>query len=176
MIPVFCLLIYFYSLEREWLRWAALGVYALAAVSDFLDGYIARHWNQRTELGARLDPLADKLIINLGFVFLAANLEFQEHVPMWFPVVILGRDAVIVMGSYLLHEFIAPLRQVKPRMLGKFSTATQMAAMIGALIQVHFLDWLIALALLFTALSFVDYVYVKTRDAFRQRAADVQQS
>ncbi|MCC6143759.1 MAG: hypothetical protein IT368_08120, partial [Candidatus Hydrogenedentes bacterium] len=109
-----------------------------------------------------------------GFVFLAANLEFQHHIPMWFPVVILGRDVVIVIGSYLLHEFIAPLRHVAPRTLGKISTAAQMATMIGALVQVPFLNGLIAIALVFTALSMVDYVYVKTRDAFRERALNAQ--
>lgn len=175
MIPVFCLLIFSYSEERDWLRWAALAVYACSAISDFLDGYVARRFNQRTELGARLDPLADKLIINLGFVFLAANPEFEPAVPMWFPVVILFRDVCIIMGSYLINQVVGPIKEVKPRLLGKLSTAFQMAAMLGALFGIFFLDWLLGFALLLTVLSFADYMFHGTRDALRQRAVHAQE-
>ncbi|MBI2433323.1 MAG: CDP-alcohol phosphatidyltransferase family protein [Candidatus Hydrogenedentes bacterium] len=141
LIPVLCVCIFFYSREREWLRWAALGVYVFVAVSDFADGFIARRYQQRSRLGARLDPLADKLVVNLGLVFLAANWEFGPRLPMWFPVFILGRDIFIVMGAYTIKVYAGKLR-VEPRFSGKLSTAFQIATIIGMLLGVSFLPFL----------------------------------
>jgi len=109
-------------------------------------------------LGARLDPLADKLIVNLGFVFIAANPHFDPDVPLWFPVLILTRDVVIVMGAYLINERIGPLK-VNPRLSGKLTTIVQMSTLIGVLLAVPFLDYLIAATLILTLVSMADYLY-----------------
>ena len=81
MVPVFVALIASYTREHPWIRYTALGVYALAAVSDALDGFVARAYNQKTKLGTLLDPLADKLMINIGFVFMAVNDQFATRIP-----------------------------------------------------------------------------------------------
>lgn len=169
MVPVFLVCVFFYTESRDSLRFAALGVYFLAALSDFVDGYVARHFKQHTKLGARLDPLADKLMVNLGFVFVAANDQFSPGIPMWFPVIILVRDIVIVMGAYLINERIGPVK-VMPRWSGKCTTFFQMATLIAVLLQVPFLAYVIALTLIFTMISMADYLYwgvqqAKTRNA-----------
>jgi CDP-diacylglycerol--glycerol-3-phosphate 3-phosphatidyltransferase len=178
LIPVFLVLISAYSREREWLRSLALGVYAVAAISDILDGYLARRWNQRSLFGARLDPLADKLIVNLGFVFLAANEQFAipapqggtiALVPLWFPVVILSRDIIIVMGAYTINEFFGPVK-IKPRWSGKVTTMFQMSTMIGVLLGVGFSPYLILATVFITVLSLLDYVYVGCVQAFAKGA------
>lgn len=169
-VPVFCLLIFFYAPEREWLRWAALALYALAGLSDALDGFVARRLNQRSELGARLDPLADKLTINLGLVFVASNAHFEPAIPLWFPVIVLTRDIVIVLGALLINEFYGPVR-VKPRISGKITTVLQIATLIGFLLGVSFAPELMTLALVATLFSFADYIWEGTRQANHLDAA-----
>lgn len=170
LIPVFLVLIYCYAPGREWLRHMALGIYVTASLSDILDGYIARRLNQRTAFGARLDPLADKLIINLGFVFLAANPTFGEVVPMWFPVVVLVRDAIIVLGAFAINEYFGPMK-VKPRWTGKATTVFQMSTMIGVLLWVPFAPHLLMVTVVVSAASLADYIYAGCMQAFAKDAA-----
>lgn len=122
LIPVFLVLVMAYRPEEPWLRLAALGTFVVAALSDALDGFVARAYNQKTKLGAVLDPLADKLMLNLSYVFLAVNRQFETPVPAWVPVIIISRDAIIVIGYYLLNEFHGPVHP-RPRILGKLTTA-----------------------------------------------------
>lgn len=158
LIPVFNVLVVSYTPDKPIFRYLALGVFATAAISDALDGFIARAYNQKTRLGAVLDPLADKLLLNLAFVFLAVNDNFAERPPLWIPVLILSRDVIIVMGSYLLNEFYGPLR-VRPRISGKLTTALQMASIVAVLLQVSFAYELLVVMMAVTVFSFFDYLY-----------------
>jgi CDP-diacylglycerol--glycerol-3-phosphate 3-phosphatidyltransferase len=158
LIPVFNVLVVSYSPDKPYLRYSALLVFVVAALSDALDGFIARAYNQKTRLGAVLDPLADKLLLNLAFVFLAVNENFVERPPLWIPVLIVSRDAIIVMGSYLLNEFYGPLR-VRPRITGKITTALQMASIVAVLLQVNFAYELLIAMIGMTVISFFDYLY-----------------
>lgn len=159
MIPVFSALIFAYTREREWLRYAALAVYTAAAVSDGIDGWVARHFNQRTQLGARLDPLADKLIINLGLVFAAANPQFLPDVPLWFPVLVLARDVTIVLGAYAINERYGGLT-VRPLWSGKVTTTFQLGTLIGILIPVPFAMGIMWVTVGLTVFSGIHYVAV----------------
>lgn len=170
MIPVFAGLIYFYVPERTWLRQAALGVYIIVALSDMADGFIARHYNQRTRLGARLDPLADKLIVNLGFVFIAANPNFSPGIPLWFPVFILGRDISIVMGAYLINEHYGTVH-VRPRFSGKLSTVFQMATIIGVLVAFPYLWWIIVGTVAVSVTALFGYAVEGSRQVFQKDPA-----
>jgi len=140
-------------------------VYILAGLSDILDGYVARRFNQRSNFGTRLDPLADKLIINLGFVFLAANVSLQPGVPMWFPVIILGRDTIIVIGAWLINEFFGPLH-VKPRWPGKATTTAQISTLVGVLLGVWFVPHLLIATLCISMYSLTDYIYTGCLQAY----------
>ena len=162
MVPVFAGLVISYTREHQWIRYAALGVYVAAGISDALDGFVARAYNQKTKLGALLDPLADKLIVNIGFVFLAANDQFACRVPYWFPVVILARDIMVVMGAYLINEFYGPVR-IRPRVLGKLTTAFQMSLIVVVLLEMRFASKMLIATLVVSALSYVDYMYTGVR-------------
>jgi CDP-diacylglycerol--glycerol-3-phosphate 3-phosphatidyltransferase len=162
LIPVFLVLIMMYRQEEPWLRLAALGTFVVASLSDALDGFVARAYNQKTRLGAVLDPLADKLMLNLSFVFLAANDQFETSVPAWVPVIIISRDAIIVLGFYLLNEFYGPI-QPRPRILGKLTTALQMSAVVTVLLQWNYAYYLLMTMLVITVISFFDYLYVGVR-------------
>ena len=180
MIPVFLTLIYVYTHEREWVRQVALWIYVVAALSDILDGYIARRYDQKSEFGARLDPLADKLMINLGFIFIAANVAFDDPVPgwypdahvvpMWFPVFVLARDIIIVMGAYAIDKHFGPL-ELKPRVTGRLTTISQITALIGVLLGVWFAGYLIAACFIISLVGLIDYMYEGCMQAFVRNAA-----
>ncbi len=111
------------------LRWAALGIFLAAAVTDFLDGYLARIWKQQSSLGRMLDPIADKLLVAGVLLMLAANGTI--HGPhLWAAMIILSRE-VLVSG---LREFLGQLQVPVPvTWLAKWKTAIQLIA-IGFLI------------------------------------------
>ncbi|QPC45389.1 CDP-diacylglycerol--glycerol-3-phosphate 3-phosphatidyltransferase [Kaustia mangrovi] len=110
-------------------RWVALGIFIAAGVTDFFDGYLARLWSQQSALGRMLDPIADKLLVAVTLLMLAAvGTIYGIHI--WAAVVILSRE-VLVSG---LREFLAELRVSVPvTELAKWKTTIQLVA-IGILI------------------------------------------
>ncbi len=130
-VPVVVGLLYWQSIFGGglWLRWLALAVFIAAAVTDILDGYLARAWEQQSSLGRMLDPIADKLLVASCLLMLAA----EETIRGWTllaAVVILCRE-ILVSG---LREYLAELRVGVPvTRLAKWKTTAQMVA-IGFLI------------------------------------------
>ncbi|MCH7646671.1 MAG: CDP-alcohol phosphatidyltransferase family protein, partial [Nitrospinae bacterium] len=84
----------------------ALGVFILTAITDAIDGYIARTRKQRTPLGEVLDPLADKLLLTTAFITLA----YLRILPAWLAILVVSRDVILVFGSLLLHLITGSLR------------------------------------------------------------------
>src|ERR1700743_3603859 len=112
-----------------WLRWLALAVFIAAAVTDFLDGYYARIWDQQSALGRMLDPIADKLLVASCLLMLAADGIIHGWT-LWAAIVILCRE-ILVSG---LREYLAALRVSVPvTQLAKWKTTIQLVA-IGFLI------------------------------------------
>src|SRR5438874_6024421 len=111
MIPVFVALAIYYgeSVRRgdpqEWQRFAAIIIFLLAAASDGVDGYIARRYNQRSQLGVVLDPIADKGLLLAAIITLSFS-KWSYEFPLWFPVLVITRDAVILVGSLVLPFLI----------------------------------------------------------------------
>jgi len=145
-------------------RWIALALFIIAAVSDGVDGYIARHHGQRTKLGAVLDPTADKLLVNSAFVFLAVNRDLEQALPYWFPVVMLSRDIFIVTGGWLVHEFVNPIKRVRPSWSGKVNTVLQMAVIIAVLIAFPWTPWIYIAATAMAVLSLLHYLVRGVRE------------
>ena len=170
LIPVFAGTISMYRGDEQWPRYAALAIYVCAALSDAVDGYIARNWNQRSKLGRVLDPLADKLLVNVSFVLLAVNQHLDTQVPMWLPVFVLMRDAIITGGAYLIQRTYGHV-DVKPRVLGKMTTIFECAAIIGVLAEVPFAAELLLLMVAVAALSLADYIVQGIRQVRRKEPA-----
>ena len=170
LIPVFvALAIYYGQTVRagepdEWLRFWAIMTFLIAAVSDGLDGYVARRYNQRSSLGVILDPIADKGLLLSGIITLsisnwsASNPQAGQF-PIWFPVLVISRDVVILVGSAVLHLLNGRVI-VRTSWTGKVATVLQMAAIAWVMLQLHFLPlaWVVAAAGLFTFVSGVIYV------------------
>ena len=110
-------------------RWVALGIYIVAAITDFLDGYLARKWQQQSALGRMLDPIADKVLVSIVLLVLAADGALVGgHI--WAAIIILARE-VLVSG---LREFLGELRVSVPvTKIAKWKTTAQLLA-IGFLI------------------------------------------
>lgn len=107
----------------------ALLVFTIAAVSDGVDGLIARLFHQKTTLGAYLDPAADKLLLTTAFVTLA----IQELIPSWLAVIVITRDVLIMFGIAL---FIITGREFKPvpSILSKTTTVAQLVSVLTVLV------------------------------------------
>ena len=88
----------------------ALWIFAIAGVTDALDGFIARFWHQQSALGAYLDPLADKLLLVTAYVMLAIpNLRTGLVIPAWVTALVITRDVVIVVVALVLHLAVGHL-------------------------------------------------------------------
>jgi cardiolipin synthase len=170
MIPVFVTLAIYYgeSIQegqpQDWMRFTAISVFLLAALSDGLDGYVARRYNQRSSLGVILDPIADKGLLLSGIITLSISNwsrvapEFGQF-PAWFPVLVITRDAVILVGAVILHLLNGKVH-VKPSWTGKIATVLQMAAIAWVMLQFRTLPliWVVGAAGLFTLISGIIYV------------------
>ena len=110
-------------------RWAALGIFLAAAITDFLDGYLARKWQQQSSLGRMLDPIADKVLVAVVLLVLSADgILFGGHI--WAAIIILSRE-VLVSG---LREYLGELQVSVPvTKIAKWKTAVQLVA-VGFLI------------------------------------------
>jgi cardiolipin synthase len=107
-----------------WLRWVALFIFISAAVTDILDGYFARAWQQQSRLGRMLDPIADKLLVSACLLMLAADGTIKGW-SLWAAIIILCRE-ILVSG---LREFLAELRVSVPvTQLAKWKTFMQLLA------------------------------------------------
>jgi len=171
MIPAFVTMAIYYgqSIQRgealEWQRFTAIAIFLIAAVSDGLDGYIARRYKQRSALGAILDPIADKGLLLSGIITLSIS-NWSEvdpeygRFPAWFPVLVITRDAVILVGALILHLLIGDKMRVKPVWTGKVATVCQMCAIGWVMLQLRFLPLLfvVAVAGIFTLVSGIVYV------------------
>ncbi len=107
----------------------ALTVFLLAAVTDALDGYIARTHGRKTRLGAFLDPMADKLLLTASFM----TLTYRGFLPFWITAVVLSRDLLLMLGAVLVHMSGGEVTPA-PTFLGKATTAIQMATVLVAIL------------------------------------------
>jgi cardiolipin synthase len=170
MIPAFVLMAIYYgqSIEHgaplEWQRFTAIAIFLTAAVSDGLDGYVARRYNQRSALGVILDPIADKGLLLSGIITLSISNWSEAdpnygRFPLWFPVLVITRDVVILVGSVVLHLLNGKV-QVRTSWTGKVATVLQMTAIAWVMLQLRILPlfWVVVAAGLFTLISGVIYV------------------
>ncbi|WP_262331717.1 CDP-diacylglycerol--glycerol-3-phosphate 3-phosphatidyltransferase [Bosea sp. BH3] len=109
----------------DWMRWMALAIYTVAAITDYLDGYIARAWSQQSAIGRMLDPIADKLLVAALLLMLVADGTIHGWT-LWAAIVILCRE-ILVSG---LREFLAELKVSVPvSKVAKWKTTAQLFAL-----------------------------------------------
>ena len=113
--------------STDFARWTALGLFSVASITDFLDGYLARIWNQTSNIGRMLDPIADKLLISVCLLLMAADTEKTiAGWSLWAAIIILCRE-ILVSG---LREYLAELKVSVPvTQIAKWKTTVQMLAL-----------------------------------------------
>jgi CDP-diacylglycerol--glycerol-3-phosphate 3-phosphatidyltransferase len=166
LIPFFVVeLIYYVCSGNEIHRLLAILSFAVTAILDGVDGYIARHYNQISELGKILDPLADKLLLVSGIVVLSFNHgTFLGQIPLWLTGTIIGRDFLILIGMVVIHLTVGKVI-VHPHFIGKCATVLQMGVVIWILLKwdagrgVLWLKYLALGAAIFTGISGLLYVF-----------------
>jgi cardiolipin synthase (CMP-forming) len=166
LIPFFVVEVLYYAKGgNELHRLLAIISFGLAAICDGVDGYVARRYNQRSELGAILDPLADKLLLVSGIVVLSFDhAPHLESVPLWLTGTIMGRDVLILVGMLVIQLMVGRVR-VRPRIVGKVATVLQMVVVLWILLKWRE-NWLRALTLataICTGISGLLYVLDGTR-------------
>jgi CDP-diacylglycerol--glycerol-3-phosphate 3-phosphatidyltransferase len=123
-------------------RWLAVGIFAVMAITDKLDGYLARRLKQTSKLGMLLDPLADKLLIACSVILLSFSWVAPRGyvIPKYVVFAVYGKDLVVAVGSLLLLSLIGRVN-VTPRVLGKLGTFLQLSMVIATLIAKD-LEWI----------------------------------
>jgi cardiolipin synthase len=155
LIPLFVIFLISKSFQNAFIT------FVIAGITDALDGFIARIWHQQTDLGAYLDPIADKLLLASAFVTLA----ILGIIPSWLTVVVMSRDVIIALGFWVL-TLMNHKPTIKPKFTSKITTVLQILTVIWALLSV--LHWggqllfpiLINLTAFFTILSGLHYIYI----------------
>lgn len=120
------------ALLTEKMGWAFAG-FLIAGISDGVDGFIARQFDQRSELGAYLDPMADKVLLVSVFVMLG----YMGHLPLWLVVMVVSRDALIV-SAVLLSTIMGNPVEMKPLMVSKLNTLMQIVLVLAILAAAAF--------------------------------------
>ena len=162
---VLCFFLEGHLKSSDFARWSALAIFAAASITDYFDGYLARAWNQSSNIGRMLDPIADKLLVATCLLLLAADTDKTiQGWSLWAAIIILCRE-ILVSG---LREYLADLKVSVPvTRLAKWKTAIQMVA-IAVLLAGPALDkvlvyatetgiallWLSALVTLYTGYDY----------------------
>lgn len=124
LIPVFVTALFY-----QRFGWA-LSIFLFAAITDGLDGLVARSLNQKTQLGAILDPMADKLLLVTAFIVLSLpRFTFSDPIPFWVTITVISRDAFIVLGALVIN-MVTGFSQFRPSFLGKINTIVQIIQIV----------------------------------------------
>jgi CDP-diacylglycerol--glycerol-3-phosphate 3-phosphatidyltransferase len=171
LVPVFGLCAWQYGASvvngrpDKWIRLIAALIFILAAAMDGLDGFIARRFNQRSRLGAILDPTADKGLVFTAILILALT-NWSDAFPIWFPIAVIGRDAILAIGFLFLSKSIGRV-DIRPSKIGKAATLLQITSILCLMLHIARTGqiYLIALATFFTVASGLGYIADGLRQA-----------
>jgi len=178
LIPVFASLLFY---QRFVL---ALVVFVLAGVTDGLDGLLARRFNQKSQLGSILDPIADKLMLVTAFVVLSMRSVFPQPlpshlpVPFWVTVAVISRDVFILVGAAAINV-VTGFRGFRPSMLGKINTTVQIVAIAAIIFAAsvpygtgYYLPTIYTTVFVFAVLSGAHYVFFVSKLVNEDRRAE----
>jgi len=152
LVPIFVI----YMINSNTL--ASLIVFIIASISDALDGFLARVFHQKSNLGAHLDPLADKMLLMTAYITLA----ILKMIPSWLAVLAISRDVIILLGVLILYLNRYPVK-IHPSLLSKATTCMQVATILIVLshgyLNIEFLRiyafWLVALLTIASGLQYI---------------------
>lgn len=169
LIPVFVTMLFY---QRFTL---ALAVFVCAGLTDGLDGLLARRFDQRSQLGTVLDPIADKLMMVTAFIVLSMRSIFlppvPSHlpVPFWVTVTVISRDVFIIVGAAAIN-IMTGFRGFRPSWLGKVNTTVQIVAIAAIMFAAsvpfytgYYLPTVYATVFVFAILSGLHYIFFASK-------------
>jgi cardiolipin synthase len=175
LVPVFVIALYYQRFAL------ALAIFVGAGVTDGLDGMLARRFNQKSQLGTILDPIADKLLLVTAFVTLSLpgviskaalpppHENLHLPVPFWVTTAVISRDVFIIVGAAAIN-IVTGFRHFRPSWLGKANTVVQICAIILILLATHLpivrgylLPTVYMTVFAFSLLSGVHYIFHASR-------------
>jgi cardiolipin synthase len=164
LIPVFIIfLVYGYRENSLLFHNIAFGIFILSIITDALDGMVARAFRQQTNLGSFLDPLADKLLLVTAFIVIG----YVGRISLGVVILVASREVIMVLGWTILHVFSSNTLTIKPSILGKLTTAFQMATILCCLIEVTYpiiiRYTIITGMVILTIVSTLHYIFVGSR-------------
>jgi cardiolipin synthase (CMP-forming) len=153
LIPFFITAVAYARLDIAFL------IFAVAVISDGLDGFIARTFKQQTQLGTILDPVADKLLLTSDYICLAIvrTIPGNLRLPPYVPIIVISRDVIIVIGSLIVYVVKGDIK-VSPSILGKVTTFFQMMTIISILLKFTYSNIVWNATIVLTMISGLDYV------------------
>jgi len=173
LIPVFVTFAIYYAesvaagARTEWFRYLAIAAFSLAAVSDVIDGWVARHFRQESRLGRILDPIADKLLMVAAVLTLALS-SWPAPLPLWFVVVLVSREVILLLGTFVV-DHVAGRVEIQPHWTGKVATVLQVATVGASMLNVKpVVLGSAAAACVFTIISGILYMAEGTRQGMAQ--------
>ncbi|MCX2683138.1 CDP-diacylglycerol--glycerol-3-phosphate 3-phosphatidyltransferase [Campylobacter sp. MIT 21-1685] len=149
----FFLCSHFENVHQSWINYFSALIFSIAALTDFFDGFIARAWKQKTQLGEILDPLADKMLILAAFL----GLLLLGRANQWAVYLILVREFFITGFRVVL---LSENYNISASFSGKLKTAFQMVAIIFLIMEWSFGNVLLFIALVLTLYSGCEYIYI----------------
>lgn len=138
----------------------ALFLFIFAAVSDALDGLMARVTKQKTKLGAFLDPLADKSLLVTSFILFSV----YDWIPLWLTITVISRDVIVVLGWILLY-LTSHITKIEPSLIGKAAIASQLVLIAYTLLSINMnyippaAGWMFWTVAVLTIVSGIQYIY-----------------
>lgn len=150
LVPIFVIFVIHNDL------WMALIIFILAGITDGLDGFIARLLNQRTVVGAYLDPIADKMLLMSAYI----GLAFKDMLPGWLSVIVVSRDIIILAGIAII-SLMGKGTEIRPSIASKFTTVFQILTIIIILypFPIFYIRLFIPITAVLTILSGLQYMY-----------------
>lgn len=138
----------------------ALALFIVASVTDAFDGLMARITNQKTRLGAFLDPLADKILLVTSFILFSV----YDWIPKWLTVTVISRDLIVTLGWILLY-LVYHVTKIEPSIIGKAAIASQLFLIAYTLLSINLNnvaqpgDWMLWTVAVLTITSGLQYIY-----------------
>ena len=157
LVPVFIMAVFYQRLTL------ALVIFILAAVTDCLDGYVARAFKEKTQFGAIMDPIADKLLVGSAFICFSLVKDLPAHLrmPVYVPIIIISRDVIILLGVMCIY-ILGPghSHEIRPTRVSKVTTVFQMVTVIALLAGFIYSNWLWNITVVLTVMSGLDYIRI----------------
>jgi len=159
VVPIFVSTVLYYSPEKDYLRFIALGIFLFAVLLDVLDGYVARKYHQETKAGSILDPLADKILLISTYICLyKVGILFEVvRFPIWLVVAVISRDIILLLGSMIIRLVNGDIT-INPTLWGKATVFFEVIAVFGILLQWQLFSVVWYIILVMVVVSGIDYI------------------